>query len=92
MLPLLGSSNTEPDPEETQRALITLLCTFELSFGSLLKVTAKNAENTVGLVRSELKKKIAGRKNLRMSCVMAVVTDTGEITKGPVVGVKVCLI
>lgn len=62
MLPHLGSSNTEPDPEETLRAVITLLYTFELSFGSLLKVTAKNTENTVGLVRSELKKKDSRKK------------------------------
>lgn len=75
MLPHWGSSNTEPDPEETLGALITLLYTFGLSFGSLLKVTAKNTENTVGLVRSELRKKRAGRKSLRMSCVMAVLAE-----------------
>lgn len=50
MLPHLGSSNTEPNHEETPRALITPLYTFQLSFGSLLKVTAKNTENTLGLI------------------------------------------
>lgn len=58
MLPHLGSSNTGPNHEEMPRALITLLYTFQLSFGSLLKVTAKNTEKTLGLMGFELGKKI----------------------------------
>jgi len=58
MLPHLVSSNTEPNHEETPRALITLLYTFQRSFGSFLKVTAENTENTLGLMRFELRKRI----------------------------------
>lgn len=62
MLPHLGSSDTEPNHEETPRALITLLYTFQLSFGSFLKVTAKNTENTLGLMGFELRKRIAQKE------------------------------
>lgn len=47
---------------EMPRALITPLCSFQLSFGSLLKVTAKNTENTPGLMRVELRKRIAWKQ------------------------------
>lgn len=55
VLPHLGSSTTEPNHEETLRGLIILLYIFQLSFGSLLKVTAKNTENTLGLMGFELR-------------------------------------
>lgn len=53
----------EPNHEETPRALITLVYTFQLSFGSLLKATAKNTENTLGLMGFELRKRIAQKEN-----------------------------
>lgn len=59
MLPHLGSSNTEPNHKKMPRALITLLYTFQLFFGSLLKVTAKNTKNTLGLMGFELRKRVA---------------------------------
>lgn len=69
----LGFSNTEPNPEEAPRALITLLYTSQLSFGSLLKVTVKNTELTRICVK---KKDSIERKRLgTMSCVMAVLTE-----------------
>lgn len=47
---------------EMPSALITLLYSFQLSFGSVLKITAKNTENTPGLMRVELRERIAWKQ------------------------------